>query len=132
MELLDIIVYSLKIFSATILTAVVVSYLIYKIKNRKREKPYLRELKNQSTPIKIVYPKPEINDTHFTRLDNFEKIPVEIIPSKENGLNFGRPHITRYIPEYDYRDITKSGIKNLNVLDFYSADNKEKMYKITR
>lgn len=135
MELLDIIVSSLKIFCSTMLTVVAVSYLFYKIKNRNKVKPYLRNLKDQTSTIKITYQKPETDKSRFERLDNINmeglsQISINSVQSRKKLSNSKKAKIIRYFPG-DNNDRSVKQFGNLNILDLYSADSREKMYKIS-
>ena len=132
MELTDIIVYSLKIFCLTISFTITVSYIIYKIKDRKRIKPYSSDLKiERPSSIKITYQK------HNTDLDQFEiykslnKVPVKILSKDKNVFINNTQKIIRYLPEKEDQYLLNKTVKeNFNILDHYSVDAKEEMYKV--
>lgn len=131
MELLDIIVYSLKIFCITIILTITFSYLIYKIKDRKRTKPYLRPVKNNAPAIKIEFLDSEARSDHFEKLNFPSIIPVKVNSSNERKFIQVQPKLIKYIPEIDEQFILKKVIENnFDILEHYSVEDGEKMYKV--
>ena len=115
-------------------TAVTVSYIYYKIKNRNKVKPYLRNLKNQTPTIKITYQKPKTDQSRFQSLDDvnmevLNQIPIDAVQSSKKLSMSKNSKLIRYFADENY-DQTVKQFDKTNILDLYSADNGEKMYKI--
>lgn len=130
MELLDIIVNSLKIFCFTVITVITVSYLVYKVKSRKKSKTYFGSLKKQTDPVKIIYKKADIDQDHFQIVKSLTDIPPgNIIGKRQRAAKYlpSTPGLIAVRVNNHFPEIRK--IK-FNILDYYSVDKSDVMYKI--
>ncbi len=131
MELFDIIVYSLKIFCITVISAVTFSYLIYKIKDRKRSKPYLSPVRSKSPSVKIQYQNVGTKIDRFAILHTLDNSQTNIISVNENRINNSRLKIVKNIPLNKEEYLLNNSVSdNLNILDHYSVDYGEQLYKV--
>jgi hypothetical protein len=77
MELLEIIIFSVKIFALVSALIVISSYFIYKLKDRKRDKPYAKIQTQPLTPVLSATPG-NINPDFFENIHN-SNMPTETI-----------------------------------------------------
>ena len=128
MDLLDIIIFSLKLFALTSLIVVTISYFIFKLKDRSRVKPYMETntVETSGTILKV------------------EKVPVETTNKRyqilnEETLTFNKKRIRIKKPVV-INNFTTQPIKNLkedeeerkifNIFRHYSKNSIEPMHKI--
>lgn len=121
MELLQIIVFTLKLFAGASITIVCLSYVVFKIKDRKRPKPYEQTYK-ASTPAKSLSIETEREEfsPRFKVLNNKTLVPVEIRRSSHN----------RPAAEFQggYNEPITAG--EVNIYNYYSRSNVEPMHKL--
>ncbi len=128
MELIDIIIFTLKLFALTATIVVLLSYFIFKVKDRTRVKPYMRPTKIEPAPIEIKVkdeneiPNPVNN--RFRILNNNEPLlqvkPVRIEnPKHANKFNVIEYKGSRRLIEDEF-----------NIFNYYSNRSFEPMHKI--
>lgn len=75
MELIDIIVHSLKLFALTSFIVLIISYTIFKIKDRNRIKPYMVAT-SPSTPAPIIF---EEEQSDIKEVVHEKKVKIEAV-----------------------------------------------------
>lgn len=125
MELIEIIITTLKLFVLFASIVVLISYFVYKIKDRKRIKPY--------SEVPAYAPPAEINEDHLeNKHSRFQILNVESQPEEYVPVNVPmkkqveRNHFSSYPVEYR----RKSANKSFDIYDRYSSNNFEPMHKI--
>ena len=121
MELLQIIVFTLKLFAGASVTLVCVSYVVFKFKDRKRPKPYMQPQKaNAPTKSLSIDNEREEIKNRFKVLNNKTLIPVEI----------RRNSNSRPPAEFQggYNEPITAG--EVNIYNYYSRSNVEPMHKL--
>ncbi len=132
MELPDIIVNTLKIFCFTVITIITVSYLIYKIRSRKKSTTYFDSFKKHTDPVKIIYKKSDVDKNHFESVNSLNGIPPGII----SGINSGSAKYVTSAP--GLTAVKASGLflgarqNKINIMNHYSVDKSDVMYKIKK
>ncbi len=121
MDLLDIIIFSLKIFALTSLIIVAVSYFIFKLKDRTRVKPYMN-----SNPIETSGTILKIEDKKIEPLkQRYEILNDESISIDKKHIRMERPVVIKKILSNTVEDRKLS-----NIFSHYSKNAIEPMHKI--
>ncbi len=129
MELLQIIIFTLKLFALTSTIIVLISYFIFKLKDRNRIKPYMKQtvpdLSKNFEVEQLAIKEEKIN----TRPNRFKILNEEpsIITNQKQNINKGNSIIYRknnLIPS------TNNLSNNFNIYDYYANSNFEPMHKI--
>jgi len=128
MDLLDIIIFSLKLFALTSLIIVSISYFIFKLKDRSRVKPYMEKntIETSGTVLRV------------------EKVPVQNTNQRyqilnDESLNFNKKRIRIEKPVVINKFLTQpignskeaeEERKIFNIFRHYSKNSIEPMHKI--
>ncbi len=125
MELIQIIITSLKLFVLLAAIVILVSYFIFKVKDRKRPKPYTEGSSNEPVrqPQHIKVAPVENKQARFQVLNMAANFAAdEVIFQKKNFKDqfFGNP--------INYKQIESN--KTLDIYERYSNSNFEPMHKI--
>ncbi len=121
MELLQIILFTLKLFAGASITLVCVSYVIFKFKDRKRPKPYMQQNKSNATSQSLIIENDRKDiKNRFKVLNNRTLVPVEIRRTSNN----------RSATEFQggYNEPITAG--EVNIYNYYSRSNVEPMHKL--
>ncbi len=132
MELMQIIVFSLKLFIVASIIIISISYSIYKIKNRSTIKPYLRpsSMDTSKFRIKIVTRDSELQtERAYPTNDRFKVLNdstnfVNNQPQYHQRLKNTELEKSNYQPQYMH---SNSG---QNIFSYYSNNNLEPMHKL--
>lgn len=129
MELLQIIIFTLKLFALASAIIVLISYFIFKLKDRTRIKPYMKPTIAESAnlslqPVVAVEEKNEIKSKRFKILNEEASFLAnrQIVIEKNNTIN--------YIQKNSLANPSKNLKDNFNIYDYYSNSNFEPMHKI--
>ncbi len=134
MELLQIIIFSLKLFALTSAIIVLISYFVFKIKDRNREKPFMKsspDNAHKTGEIIIETKEEEIEQSKTLPYGKRFKILNENalrIPDKKPGtVNSLMPQIIREKISPPQKAMSNNGF---NIYDYYSNSSFEPMHKI--
>ena len=128
MELIQIIITSLKLFALISAIVVLISYAIYKLKERNRTKPYSE-----------IHDPGLLNQNYATKEEIIEKKQVRFqILNNENlktpaALNeevFEKPKVKNYAPSNPLNYKKNLPKETFDIYDSYSNSNFEPMYKV--
>ena len=127
MELLDIIIFTLKLFALTSAIVVLLSYFIFKLKDRTRVKPYMR-------PTKIEPASIEIKDVEEEK-PNLVSKRFKILNDKEPQLQIKHARIAKakIVTNFnvvDYKGSPRLVEDEFNIFNYYSNKSFEPMHKI--
>ena len=121
MELLQIIIFTLKLFAGASVTLVCVSYVVFKIKDRKRPKPYMQSYKaNTSAQSLSIENNREELKNRFKVLNNKTLVPVEIRrtsssrPAAEFQGGFNEPITAGEVNIYNY--YSRSNVEPMQII----------------
>ncbi len=139
MELIQIIVFSLKLFTAATLVIVTISYAVYKFKSRTRLKPYMRPGPKGSQVISIKIeedsePKKTEKPKRFVVLNEKNSKPAEgkVKKSEEPSVK-PKPGVIERV-ESDHQEEIKSKEKlnkeKSNIYSYYSEEKSGRMHKL--
>ncbi len=129
MELLQIIIFTLKLFALTSAIVVLISYFIFKLKDRVRIKPYMKPTVVEAASLAIqsgltIEKKYEKKPKHFKILNEENSF------LKERQIRLEKSNPIKFIQEeynFNKKNISK---ENFNIYDYYSNSNFEPMHKI--
>jgi hypothetical protein len=128
MDLLDIIIFSLKLFALTSLIIVSISYFIFKLKDRSRVKPYMEAnaVETSGTVLRVEKVQVENSNQRYKILNNNSH------SSNKNRLRIEKPvvinkFITKQIPNPKESEEER---KMFNIFRHYSKNSIEPMHKI--
>ncbi len=124
MDLLDIIIFSLKLFSLISIIVISVSYATYKFKARKKLKPYMRPT---IVPDNSIYYEVEAKIAEELKRDNRRFVIMnqpELEPVGNRSFN--------YMPKESTRQFNKRqrSANEFNIYNHYSSSSFEPMHKI--
>ncbi len=148
MELIQIIAFTLKLFTASSLVIISISYTVYKIKNRSKLKPHLRPSKFTATKYAIKFAEPETKEVfeeeiefvpnvkpqlkRFKVLNDSEQNRVfEERPANKRKIKIEKPVVINELATAGNQKIkmtTASG--DFNIFKFYSQSEFEPMHKL--
>ncbi len=125
MELLQIIIFTLKLFALTSAIIVLISYFIFKLKDRNRIKPYMKQTNIDLSTNLAVEPLISNEDKNKIKSNRFkilnEEAAIFINQKKDinnsNSINYINKNL---IP----------ATNNFNIYDYYANSNFEPMHKI--
>ena len=128
MELIQIIIISLKLFALFAAIVVLVSYFIYKVKDRKRRKPYsdISTVEPVNNPIQIKVEPIENKSGRFQVL-NVEMQPFHLA---DKEFIIKKKDIKNYFSNTSQRYKKNPAREPANIYDRYSNSNFEPMHKI--
>ncbi len=126
MDLLDIIIFSLKLFALTSLIVVTISYFVFKLKDRSRVKPFMESntVETSGTIIKVEQVPVETSKQRYKILNNESKSKNQIRIAKPVVIN---KFVTR--PIQKIKEIEEER-KMFNIFRHYSKNAIEPMHKI--
>lgn len=129
MGLIDIIAISLKLFGLTAAIIILLSYFIFKIKDRRRIKPYMRPTKIEPIPLDVKQeikeeekPKP-VNSRYKILNDNEQRFQVQPFPKV-------KPLTTTNFNIINYKENNQLDEGKFNIYNYYSNKKFEPMHKI--
>jgi len=128
MELIEIILTTLKLFVLISSIVVLISYFVYKVKDRKRTKPYSeiihQELSTQPLEIK--------EDLISNKQMRFQVLNSEDEPAPYNEVGFltQKQIETKNIPNSPLKYKRKQVNQSFDIYNHYSNSNFEPMHKI--
>ncbi len=126
MELLQIIIFTLKLFALTSAIVVLISYFIFKLKDRTRLKPYMRPTLADTSAIAIQIEKQNVEKTP----ERFKIINEENSFMEEHGFNSDKLQYKNK----SYNRFSDSNLvqakENFDIYDHYSNSSFEPMHKI--
>lgn len=131
MELIDIIIFSLKLFSLASIIVVAISYFVFKVKDRKRVKPYMRQEIPAPISTNFQYQEPETNNSRFQILNDPYTAQNNFSPQSSQEIAFEKPQVISYYkdkPSQSFRREAQTG--DYNIYERYSANTFEPMHKI--
>ncbi len=132
MELLDIIVFTLKIFGLSAIIIVSISYLVFKIKDRHRIKPYMKQSSTTvQQPPEIKYEEQVLSPSRFQILNETPNSHPKNIQVEEQDFGYERPQaLNRYktVPVNNFKKEIKTNTND--IFNYYSKNTFEPMYKV--
>ncbi|MHB1686558.1 MAG: hypothetical protein ACYCVH_04185 [Ignavibacteriaceae bacterium] len=124
MELLQIIIFSLKLFTLVSIIVVAISYAIYKVKNSSRVKPYMRPTVVSENKIQIEVDE-KISEEIKQANKRFVIMNEAQMQQRENGAVY-------YVPAANpqQRPNRQLPAEGFNIYNYYSNSNFEPMHKV--
>jgi hypothetical protein len=126
MELLQIIIFTLKLFALSSAIIVLLSYFIFKIKDRTRKKPYIQTPGEEESGLSIQVETEDIDK----KPKRFKILNESDIFSLEKGLHLEK--IRQNNDSIHSLRLNKklNSLDNFNIYDYYSNSSFEPMHKI--
>lgn len=136
MELIPIIQASLSIFIVFTAFIVILSYLLYKLRGKSSDKPYLKELAADNL-LSIIIEKTEIIEDDAQKLKRFERFRI-VNPVQAPTVTNEQPNkkiniINTVVESFKSSNIIlkpKTVNNNLNIYNLYSNSNVRPMHKL--
>jgi hypothetical protein len=136
MELIPIIEASLSIFTVFTAFFIILSYLLYKLRGKSNEKPYLKELASDNL-ISIIVEKTEIIEDDAEKLKRFERFKVVNsvqAPTVTDEQPNEKINVLNTVAEsYKASNIIlkpQTVNNNLNIYNLYSNSSVRQMHKL--
>lgn len=137
MELIEIIIYALKIFSLASVILLIVSYFFFKMKDRSRIKPYML-VDNDPSTYEVPETKESADVLNYKKFsERFQVVNQErFTPQYESGA-FYRPVAGNIIPQNNVYNLPRTnsnqrnnGNTSTNIYNLYSPETSEPMHKL--
>ncbi len=132
MGLIDIIAISLKLFGLTAAMIVLLSYFIFKIKDRRRIKPYMRPTNIEPIPLEVKQEiKVEENEEKVDTPNKRYKVLNDYEPRFQvNPFPKVKPLKITKFNVINYQENNQISENKFNIYNYYSSKKFEPMHKI--
>jgi hypothetical protein len=128
MDLLDIIIFSLKLFALTSLIIVSISYFIFKLKDRSRVKPYMEPnaVETSGTVLRVEEVPVETSNQRYKILND------ETISPDKKRIRIEKPVVINKFIAQQVKNPKEAEeeLKIFNIFRHYSKNSIEPMHKI--